>query len=441
MKPDTRYLFACIKSIREDLGKEWKRIMVLSLLTFFIVLSLLTIFYPLQYIVKATIGVNHAGMSTLGSGWSEQKLYDNYRTAAENASRVKNVLESKGFQTAVAAELGLDYFEGSVSAVRKGESSLLEITVRTPHAGTAYKEACMIVNGSSELSSYLAYGLEICVLKEPVFPQQFEDPFQNLRGACLAALSVLLILIFETAVRSGMKDTIRSASDVALKTGLTCLGVFDSAEKTAALRCFQRLAHRILHRMDAQGDHVLLMVDTDQIGVNDGIAFNTARCMAQAGRNVVLVVHRIDEYRNFRSEEIETNYPDTRQVFESSGMCLYRTATPGLCILAPQTDILEKQQEQDFTSFQWRKIIALTQEMKDEGTLILLDVPYCGYLSDLEEASEAAEIALIVIGRHRAEACFINDMIEVVKLNSQILGGVFCDISGIGKGKEYAGKA
>lgn len=410
MKPDKMILLAFLKSIREDLVKAWKRIVAFPLLTFLIVMALLSAFLPLQYAVKATIGVNHAGMSTQGISWSEQALYDNYKTAAENASRVKNVLESKAFQTAVAAELGLDSFEGSVSAVRKGDSSLLEIIVKAPHAGTAYQEACLMVTGSSELSSYLAYGLETCVLKEPEIPQQFEDPFQNIRAAFLAALSILIILIFETSVRSCMRDTIRSASDIALKTGMAALAVFDPAKKVAASKSVQRLARRILHRMDVQADHVLLMAGAAEREDCAEIAFNTARCMAQIGRKVVLVTPGTDEYKVIR-------------------------------IPASRTDTSEMQQKQDFTSVQWCKIPALIQEIKDEESLLILDVPYCGYMSAIEEASAVAECAVIVIGRHGVEASFINDLIDVVKQNSQILGGVFYDKSGKGKRKEHAGKA
>lgn len=456
MKTDRIILFAYLESIVEDLGRQWKRIILLPLLAIVLSYILLMLLNPLQYAVKASIGINHAGMQDKKNRFSEQELYENYKTAVENATRMKNVLESNAFQSAVAAELGFEVFEGTLSATRKGDSNLLEIVVRADDAELAYQEAGLVVARSSELSKHLAYGLETCVLKSPELPKHFEKPWQNVRIACLIGTAVFLLLTVAVVSYSCTCDTIRCSADVRMKTGLNVLAVVGSSKKNSFTGNIQRLTKRVMHKLKERGNQVLLIAGTSEQEGRTTLAACMALSMAQAGEDVILV--DLNQYHPSLYDFLKgNNYPGipscageikdcgkTDSVIEEAGMQVLSFPNLSLRVLAPQSGTKTIQQKDMQTSdviLMNPYTAAMVQNLRREGTTIILDAPPSCFMSDTEEISAMADTSVLVIRRHWSDTQSIMDVIDTINRNSNILGSVFYDLSTKSKRRKHVGKA
>ena len=223
-------------SLAVDVGKHWLSILLLSFAAGMLSFVILSGVNHLKYATALTLVVTNVNGDINTNNSSGTDVYENLNYAADSASRLKNILESKELKETVAKELGLKAFEGTTSAETLGESNLLEVTVRAQSPYISYKEAVSILNNYMKFSSDLVGGTYLTVLEYPKVPEKPEHPYQNLRNAILMGIVVLILLCGLLSFLSFTRDTIRTSKEVESKIDAKLLATIVHEKNIAEVR-------------------------------------------------------------------------------------------------------------------------------------------------------------------------------------------------------------
>ena len=438
-----------------DVANEWLSILLLTVTAGILSYIVLTNIHPLDYATSSTMVVTNYTEEVRAGTSSGTEVYDNLNSSADNASRLKNILESSGLRATVAKELGLKRFVGQTSAKTLGDSNLLEITVRTDSPYISYKEAESILNNYMLFSGDLVGGTELTVLERPKVQEKPEHPLENVKYAVILAGIVFVLICAALAYLSIRRDTIHNSDEVESKIDARLLATIMhenkyrkgkkkiAGEKSSILitdpvtsfgyaESMRKLAARIINEMSDRQQKVLLIASAMENEGKSTVAANIALAMSQINKRVVLadmdfrkpslykVLNLKDcEFKSLGDALLERTGNSLLEDFETAHSLLYNVPGTDLNVVLNRKAVsqaVEKHSE---------AISDILEELKKEADFIIIDTAPIGIVSDAEELAAMADTSIIVVRQHWVEARDINDTIDALGGRDHMLGCVF----------------
>ena len=442
-------------SIIVDVLKKWDIILLLTLSALFISYLLLIYFHPLDYVSSATMVIRTSSEENTAKVSSGYDVYETISYGADNALRLKNILESKELKATVAKELGFNKFYGSIKANPLGESNLLRVTVSSKSPYISFKEAQSVLENYGKFSGDLVGGTELTVLERPVVPERPSRPRQNMRYALYCSAFVFAVICALFAVLSFLRDTVHNTEEVEAKLDTKHLatimheskrrkgGKRISGEKTSILitdplTSFQyaedmrKLAVRILNEMSEKGQKTLLISSAAENEGKSTVSANIALAMAQINKRVVLVdmdfrkpsLHKILNMQDADFIEFST-FLENNKNGESSN---FSDEIRSLCYEVPGSDlsvVFNRKAVPQAVERHSELIGSFLEELKHQADYIIIDTAPNSLVSDAEELAGLSDTSIIVVRQHWMEASAINDTIDALGGKKHVLGCVF----------------
>ena len=465
-------------SVITDVARHWFSLILLTTASVLIAYVVLTFTRPLDYATTATMVVTNVDEERTTSNVSGTEVYENLSFAADSASRLKNILSSKGLKDTVAKELGLKQFVGSAKASTLGDSNLLEITVRADSPYISYREAESILRNYTKFSGDLVGGVELTVLENPKVPERPEHPLQNVRYAILIGGSVLIAMCAILAMMSMMRDTVRNSKEVESKVDTKLLAVIVHEKKhkrgrkriggekasiliTDPVTSFQyaegmrKLATRLLNEMTDKDYKTLLVSSATENEGKSTVAANIALAMSQIDKKVLLIdmdFRKPSMYKVLNMQEAGfTELSAYLDKYGSKGTQEVLDNRAELITKIPGTDlsvVLNRKAIPQAMEKYADAIKAIIDGCSSDADYIVIDTAPISLVSDAEELATMVDTSVIVVRQHMVEAREINDTIDALGGKERMLGCVFnnarkdnisASSSGYGYGYGYGG--
>ena len=189
--------------VREIFRKLWAIVMVAVIAASLAYVGASLLYKP-QYQTRTTFVVSvRDGSST---------VYSNLNAAKSMASTFSEVLNSDVLKKRIAAELGREKADGSISAEVVGETNLLEMRVTAESPRQAYNITKAILRNYEELASVVLKNITLDVLQSPTVPTAPVNSAGAMRYAKLAAIAAALATALLIGARAYMRDTVKSVS-------------------------------------------------------------------------------------------------------------------------------------------------------------------------------------------------------------------------------------
>lgn len=171
---------------------------------------------------------------------SSATVYSNLSATSSIAMVFEGLLNSSILQDKVLEEVGLEYFDGYVSASRIDETNLLTVSVTDDDPRTSFLVMKALIENHGIVTEDVVGDVVVEVLELAEVPVAPSNSANSLKKALKAAIVAFVAAAALVCVRSFARDTVRSRSEAERKLDCYCLGEIYHEKKPAARRLFGR---------------------------------------------------------------------------------------------------------------------------------------------------------------------------------------------------------
>lgn len=431
-----------IITIIHDVMKNWYMIVAAALVAAMMAFVFVDFTFSPVYRTTATFVVS--------SGSTTGTAYANLSSANNTATVLTEVMGSSILRAKVLEEIGLDSFDGQITAEVSGDTNLLIMTV----TGSDPREVFLMAKGMAEhhhiVSDKALSGTVVELLDPPYAPvHPINTPgiiVVMIKAALLAAMAAAAVFV----VLAYLADKVRSREEADEK--LTChligelchekkrktLGSFFGKNKRSILITnhltsfvYTESVHKIAGRVDRhrhKGEKTIMVTSVLENEGKSTVAANLAISLAKKGKKVLLMdcdlrkpsmelifdLGRSDvtivDVLNGRAKA-----EDAVRQLENSGIWLM----PARKSLKAATNMLHS-----------KAMEKLLEEAGKSYDIIIMDVPPMAMATDAENLTQFVDTSLLVVRQNAATADQINDAAEVLGKGSHLIGCVLNNVYG-----------
>ena len=450
-------------SVFLDVAREWLLILLLTASAAIAAHVGIGILFPPQYASTATIALRNNNKDVDILNMADYDSYLNYTFESENSGPLIDTLQGGALRAAVAKEMGTA-FSGSISAKGIKNSNIVQFTVRSRSARTSYLEARAVLRCLDRLSDSIHSGSKMIVLREPRAQDSPDNAAGNRRYVTAFTILVFLALCGLLALRSGLRETVRSIPEVGRKVDAKLLGAVAHKDKLFGIKGgtlitdpdinpqyaedLRRLAARISNEMALKGQKVLLVAGAGKDEGRSTTAAGLAMAMAQFGKRTVLVD------TDFRHPSLHKILKLQDSKFRDLGNWLEKGSKAGDAELAKMAqDMLCPVPDSGLIAVLNRKAAPQAMEkhpelirkllgwLREEADCVILDSAAVNLYSAAEELANMADASVIVVRQNHSEVKDIDEAISALGGKEHVIGCVFNDAGKSGLGANAAGKA
>ena len=430
-----------IITVFQDVAKRWYLMVRATLIAAMVAFMVVDFNYKPQYRTSATFVVS-SGSTT----------YTNLNTASNTAAVFKEVLNSSILRQKVLQEMGMDYFDGSISASVAEDTNLLVITVTGSDPRSVFLMCKGVIQHHNIVSEKALGSTVIELLDEPdapVSPINRPGTFNKaFKAAILAAAAVAGVL----AALAYLSDRIRSRKEADNKLSCHVLGELYHERKNKTLKAwlgkkrksilitdpltsfiYTESVHKLTARLNKhrhKGEHIFMVTSVLENEGKSTVAANIALSVAKKGRKVLLIdgdlrkpsCHLIfgigkpavglgDVLKGKRTLEEAVKYIKHGDIHLLPARKSTKTAA----------ELLNSQ-----------AMVTLLEKAEEIYDIVIIDVPPMAASSDAENICEFVHGSLLVVRQNMATADEINDASAILEKNSHLLGCVFNNVYGAG---------
>lgn len=423
-------------TIVRDILKRWYLIVTAALIAGMAAYVLSGILYVPTYQTTTTFVVSARGSSTT--------VYQNLSATTNLATVFSEVLNSSILRSTILEELGMDSFDGTISASAVPETNLLTLRVTDDDPRTAFLVTRSIIE-NHPIVSYQVLGDTILeVLQEPTVPAAPSNSAgerSNMKKATVLVGAAMCALL---GILSATKDTVRNREEAERKLDCHVLGMIRHERKYKTFRALlkrqktgilidnpatsflfaesiRKLRYRIEQHM--AGGKVLMVTSVTENEGKSTLAVNLALAMAKKDKKVLLIdgdlrkpaCYKILEYpwkRLGTAAAAKGNIPLRDAVVKMEGNGLYI--------------LLEHNGSATSTDISGSEGMAeLIDEAREQFDFVVFDTPPMSAAPDAECIMELADAALLVVQQNVVTADIINSAITTLRgAHAKFLGCV-----------------
>ena len=440
-------------TIMQDVIKRWYLIVAAALIAAMMAFVFVDATYKPMYRTTATFVVSSASTTSTS--------YNNISSANSTANVFTEVLNSSILRKKVLEEMGMSYFDGSISASVSKDTNLLIMTVTGSDPRRVFLMAKGVIQHHSIVTEKTLFGTVIELLdapSAPISPINKPDMVSSVtKAGVLAGFAVAGILI----VLEYMSDKIRSRSEA--DTKLTChvLGEIYHEKKAKTLRAYfnkkkksilvtnpltsfiyTESIHKLAGRLDKhrhKGEKIIMVTSVLENEGKSTVASNLAISMASKGKKVLLIdcdlrkpsCNLIFDIQKTNTSIVEVlkgkiNFDEAVQYIPNADIYLL----PGRKSMKTATAMLNSE-----------AMVNMLEEASKKYDMVVVDVPPMAVAADAENISEHVHSSLLVVRQNAATADQINEAAAVLGKNNHLLGCALNNVFGAGNFAPVYGSA
>lgn len=420
-----------------DVLRRWYLIVIAAVLAGVIAYVASDLLYKPTYSTTTTFVVSTQGSSTT--------VYQNLSATSNLATVFSEILNSSLLRDAILEELGMDSFNGTISASAIAETNLLTMQVTASDPRTAFLLTKAVIE-NHQIVSYQVMGdiiLEVLQYpKVPVAPISPNVPLSYLKKAAfLAAVAVCALLVFF----SYRRDTIRSKREAekklecgvlaeikheqkyktfgaALRRRKTSILITSPASSFMFVETIRKLRRRIEQQMPKDG-RVLMVTSVMENEGKSTIAVNLALVLAQKNIRVLLVDCDLRKPACHKILEYPWEGDGTMEVALGSASLentVVQVKDSSLYLLLQRRSVRNSTEVSGSDG-----MAALIQNAKDRFDYVILDTPPMSVAPDVECIMEFADASLLVVQQNVVQTDVINHAVTALQgAHSKLLGCV-----------------
>ncbi len=400
--------------------------------------------YEPRYTSTATLTVLNSGSVTAS--------YSTYTISTEKANVLVNVFTEPTIKECAADYLGIDSFDGTVSASVLDQTNFIELKVTADHPEKAYTLLNAVIKSHHKVSNKIFSNAGVTVISNPTVPSGpsnfISTANRNMVISACATLSLALIIAF-----SLMRNTVKKESDFDEKVESTLIGTIAHEDKKMSLKDvrqkkkkgllihsnayislrftenFHKIAAKLEHRRNRSNDKVYAVTSVAENEGKSTCAANIAVSLADRGNKVMLL-------------DLDFKKPATYKIFSED-----ETENGEL------SDLLAKKIEfDDFRFRQFKKtslylavntkanpnyrdyiedgsIIELIEKLREEYDFIIIDTAPLSLDSSVTDIIKMVDKALLIVRTDTVRINVLNDSIEIIsKISSNLAGCILNDL-------------
>lgn len=382
--------------------------------------------------------------------------YYNTATADQMAKSFPYILNSGILQKVVAADLGLDYVPGSISAVAMEGYNLFELSVTGSDPQQIYDVLQSVIKNYPSVAEYVIGDTQLHILDETGVPTEAENQPDFMPAAKAGAKKMMALCFVILAIYAMTRNTIRKEDDLKKRLNIKCLGSIplarfkrrSSSEKDAVLinnkkipqmflEATRTLRMRVLKECRENNSKTILVTSSMPGEGKSTVTVNLALSLAQKDFKVVLIDGdlrhpSLAKTLGMTREDYKHGFHDVimEHVSLSDALVPYKDTSVSMLLGADAVESTERVLSKAMT----KKVIEEAAEMAD---FVIIDTPPTGMLADASILSHYVDSALFVV---RQDAVRTDRVIEAVQNLSEtgvhmigcVLNGVQAGLTGYG---------
>lgn len=437
-------------TILRDVLRRWYWIVAAALLAGMAAYVVSGVSYEPVYRTDTTFVVSAKGSSTT--------VYQNLSATTNLATVFSEVLNSSILRAAVLEELGMDSFDGAITASAVPETNLLTLQVTASDPRTAFLVTRSVIE-NHHIVSYQVLGDTILeVLQMPKVPQAPINSAGELarakKTAMLAAAGVLGLL----CVLSAAADTVRTQQEAEEKLSCRVLGTVRHERKYKTLKAllrrrktgilltmpstsflFAETIRKLRRRIEQQmptGGKVLMVTSVAENEGKSTLAVNIALAMAKKDKRVLLIDADLRRPACCKLLEYAWHGPGTVEVATEQvalGDAVQMDKSDRLSLL------LERKGTDMSTDLVGSEGMArLMEQAREQFDFVVVDTPPMSAAPDAECIMELVDATVLVAQQNVVTAGRLNSAVaSLQRARSKLLGCVLNNVYGTGSRGGY----
>lgn len=408
-------------------------------------------FYLVTHASYKPMYTSTATLSVLNSG-SVTASYSTYSISTEKANVLVNVFTEPTIKDAAAEYLGVDSFDGTVSAKVFEQTNFIELKVTADHPEKAYRLLNAVIKSHHKVSGKIFRNAGVSVIGMPTVPSGPSNYISNSNRdlvviAC-ATLSLALVIAF-----SLMRNTIKKESDFEEKIESKLLGTIAHEDKKMSLsdirqkkkkgllihsnayislrftENFHKIAAKLEHKKNRSDKKVFAITSVAENEGKSTCAANIAVSLADRGNKVVILDLDFKKpalYKIFSEESTEngelSDLLRKKFSYESFGFRQFKRTSLRLAINTkadPQyRDLIEN-----------GSVSALIEKLRAEYDFVIIDTAPLSIDSSVTDIINIADEAVLIVRTDTVTVPALNDAISTIsKISSNLAGCILNDV-------------
>lgn len=437
-------------TIVQDVLKRWYLILAAALLVGMAAYVLSDLLYTPAYTTTTTFVVSAKGSSST--------VYQNLSATTNLASVFSEVLNSSILRKTILQTLGMNTFDGTISATAVAETNLLTLRVTATDPRTAFLVTRAIIENHSVVSYQVLGDTILEVLQDPVVPVapvNSAGSFSYMKKAAVLAAAAMCLLLGMISYR---RDTVRSRQEAEKKLNCQVLGEIHHEKKYKTLGAllrrrktgilitkpttsflFTETMRKLRRRVEMQmpeGGQILMITSVMENEGKSTIAVNLALAMAKKSKRVLLMDCDFRKPACYKILECPWRGEGTVDVVSGRAEMqdtVVRIKETGLYVL------LERKGMRSNTELAGSPGMArLMEEVRQYFDYVIVDTPPMSVASDAELIMELADASLLVVRQNYVTTEGLNRAVTALdSARSKLLGCVVNNVYSLPQGESY----
>ena len=395
-------------------------------------------------------------------------VYGNRSAANTLATNLSKLLNGEMLRRTIAQELGVQQFNGKISAEPLPETNLVVVTAESNSPRMAFSILRTAMEHYDDLGNRSLGNIDVYVLYPAAAPSRPINNPGGIRTAKRAALAGAVFMMLAIAAATYLRDTVKSEKEVEEKLDARLLTVVQHEQKNKTLRdmlrrekksllitspttgflyveTIKKLRARVEYQMKRSNAKVVMVTSVSENEGKSTIAANLALAMSRKYEHVLLVDGDMKKpalYKilGYQEEEFSTLPELLRGNVKLSDALLVDTKRK-ISTLLCRNGI-----EDSSELLKSERMEQLIRSARAQMDIVIIDTPPMAVSPDAECIADVADAAILVVRQDRAQVRVINDSIDMLSLSkAELLGCVlnnyytteFADHLGYGYGGRY----
>ena len=400
--------------------------------------------YEPKYTSTATLTVLNSGSVTAS--------YSTYTISTEKANVLVNVFTEPTIKECAADYLGINYFDGTVSARVLDQTNFIELKVTSDHPEKAYTLLNAVIKSHHKVSNKIFSNAGVTVISSPTVPSGpsnfISTANRNLVISACATLSLALIVAL-----SLMRNTVKKESDFNEKVESTLIGTIAHEDKRMSLKDirqkkkkgllihsnayislrftenFHKIAAKLEHKKNRLNDKVYAITSVAENEGKSTCAANIAVSLADRGNKVVLLdldFKKPAVYKIFSEEEAENGeLSDLLAKKIEFDNFVFRQFKKTSLYLAVNTKASTEYRDY----IEEGSVVELIEKLRKEYDFIIIDTAPLSLDSSVTDLIKLVDKTLLIVRTDTVNISVLNDSIEIIsKISSNLAGCILNDL-------------
>ena len=378
--------------------------------------------------------------------------YSTYTISTEKANVLVNVFTEPTIKECAAEYLGVDRFEGSISARVLDQTNFIELRVTSNHPEKAYQLLNAVIKSHHKVSNKIFKNAGIAVISNPTVPSGPSNHISNSdRGlVIMAAATLSLALIIALSL---MRNTVKKETDFDDKIESKLIGTIAHEDKRMSLQDirqkkkkgllihsnayislrftenFHKIAAKLEHNRNRLNERVFAITSVAENEGKSTCSANIAVSLADRGNKVILLDLDFKKpalYKIFSEKETEngeiSDLLAKKVAYEDFTFRNFKKTSLSLAV--------NTKADADYRNYiEDGSISELIEKLKKEYDFVIIDTAPLSLDSGVTDIINMVDKTILIVRTDTVPVNVLNDSISTIsKISSNLAGCILNDV-------------